>query len=248
MRAPSSPVPLPPGPRSRPSVALLRACALVMVATFGAGCIFQQGGPDDLGIVCEVKSGSPGPAYSTDGLVAMTRVDASTPTPLARQILDALRPHVLTVGRHAHAQLSANLTRTGNASWTFTAEGRDAAGALVDDYNLTVDQSDAGIAVTPTRPALAPIVASPAMIREAMAVVNNTVELRGIPTRTPTMVATGWDPSIPSCVRLLYQDGPSDAIVPASDEHPQTTVVVSLVSDRVVLLKRDHWTDVGTSP
>ena len=79
------------------------------------------------------------------------------------------------------------------------------------------------------------------LVSVAYDTVNRTPELDTARTRTPTLVATGWAPNIPSCVTLLFQDGPNDAIIPASPEHPHTRVVVSFSSHGVVFIKRDGW-------
>ena len=226
----------------------MRAALVPILMLLVSGCIFQKGS-DDLSIVCEVRSGSPGPAYLADGLLAATHVDdANLSAADAKTLIAAAAKHVITIGHHAHATLNATL-RASPEGERFHADGYASNGSLVDSYDLVL-AFEGGVAVAhETRPALLDIAAPPSMQAEAMAVVNMTSELSGIPTRTPTMVATGWDPATPSCVRLLYQDGPSDAITPATNEHPHTLVVVSLVADRVVSFDRDHWSaDATTTP
>lgn len=215
-------------------LALVALCVL-------PGCILSPG-QDDLSYVCEAKAGGPGPAYTLDGLVRVTEVgDANLTVEHARRLLAAVQPDVLTLGGHAHADFRATLTPEGGATWRFVAVGRDAAGATLDTYEYLVHEDREVITLEATRPNVEDIPVSESVRGAAVAVVNASPDLADVATRTPTLVATGWSRNIPSCVRLLYQDGPEDAILPAGPEHPHTDVVVSLASHRVVFVKRVGW-------
>lgn len=215
------------------------ASAILLVGL--SGCIFSPG-QDDLADVCESKAGAPGPAYTLDGILAYTQVlDANLTADHARRLLAAAQPDVITLGQHAHANFTATLSAT-PAGWRFEAVGRAQNGSALDTYALDIADDNGAITAQPLSPTVAPVQVPESMVSLAWGVVNATPELSSAKTRTPTLVATGWDPAIPTCVRLLFQDGPADAILPASPEHPHTTAVVSLASDRVVLLKRDGWT------
>jgi hypothetical protein len=214
-----------------PAVALLAVLA---------GCIFVPG-PDDLTDVCERSPVSPGPAYTVDGIVQYTTVlDANLTPAHARALLAAVQPDVVTLGAHAHANFSATLSPTASG-WRFAGVGRAENGTVLDTYALDVADDNGTITVDPLRPVVDSVQPPESMVSAAWAVVNATPELAAAKTRTPTLVATGWSPITPSCVRLLFQDGPDDAILPASPEHPHTVAVVSLASDRVVLLQRQGW-------
>lgn len=204
------------------------------------GCILSPG-QDDLSYVCETKANAPGPAYTTDGLVAYTRVDDPNLTAEhARKLLDAVTPAIITEARHAHAAFHATLAPA-DAGWRFEGVGRAANGTVLDTYTFVLTEDAHAITVEPLTPSLETYPVPETLVSRAWALVNASPDLAGIPTRTPTLVATGWSKDIPSCVHLLFQQGPNDAILPASPEHPHTKVVVSLASDRVVFFKRDGW-------
>jgi hypothetical protein len=220
-------------------VRLLAVALLLLVAL--PGCILQKG-QDDLSYVCEKHVGAAGPAYAVDGLVLHTQVlDANLTAEHARRILGAVQLHVITLAQHAHANFTATLAAA-DAGWRFEGVGRATNGSVLDTYALDVTEDQGAVTVAPLRPVVGPVLAPESVVAHAWTVVNATPELDGAKTRTPTLVASGWDPIIPTCVRLLFQDGPADAILPASPEHPHTVVVVSLASDRVVFLQRQGWT------
>ncbi|GEM_PF-5659309 len=220
----------------------MRTFALLCVGLLVAlpGCILSPG-QDDLSYVCETKAGAPGPAYTTDGLVLFTRVlDANLTPEHARALLAAVQPDVITLGSLHHANFSATLAAA-EGGWRFEGVGRAENGSVVDTYSFDVVEDKAGVSVESRLPTVDAVQAPESMVSAAWAVVNATPDLAGAKTKTPTLVATGWNPEIASCVRLLFQDGPADAILPASPEHPHTVAVVSLVSDRVVFLQRQGW-------
>jgi len=217
----------------------VRALAVIALVLL-SGCILSPG-QDDLSYVCEKKSGSPGPAYTVDGLVAYTQVrDANLSAADATRILAAVQPYVITRGQAHHANFSANLTPT-DEGWRFEGEGRAENGTLLDSYAFDLARAGDKIDVQPLRPYQDASPVPESLVSAAWSVVNASPDLAPARERTPTLVATGWAPNVPACVRMLFQDGPSDAILPASPEHPHTTIVVSMSSDRVVFLKKDGW-------
>jgi hypothetical protein len=215
--------------------------ALVLAPALFAGCILSPG-QDDLSDVCESHAGSPGPAYTLDGIAQFTNAGDANLTPEhTRALLAAVQPDVITKGAHAHANFSAWLNATADG-WRFEAQGRAANGTLVDTYAFDLAQEKSGVSLAALRPTVEPVPAPESLVAEAWGYANATPDLARMANATPTLVATGWNPIIPTCIHLLFQNGPADAILPASKEHPHTDVVVSLTSDRVVFFKRDGWT------
>lgn len=223
----------------------MRAAAVLLVPLLLVpGCIFSPG-QDDLTYVCEKKAGAAGPAYSVDGLEAFTTVrDANLTAQDARELFAAIQPWVITGAQAHHANFSATLDKAGDG-WRFEGVGRNASGGVVDTYSFDLARAEGKVEITATRPTVEAVPVPESLVTKAWDVVNKTPELDQLANRTPTLVATGWSKDIPACVRLLFQDGPADAILPVSPEHPHTVVVVSLVSDRVVFLQKPGWNGNG---
>ena len=218
----------------------VRLAVPLALALLLPGCIFQPG-QDDLSGVCERKSTSPAQPYTVDGIERFTEVrDENLTGDAARRILAAVQPNVITLAGARHANFSATLAPT-EYGWRFTGIGRAADGSVVDTYVYDVLDDPAGVTVTPLKPTVGEMLPPESLVSAAWSVANATPELASAKTRTPTLVAAGWDRNVPACVKLLFQDGPDDAVLPASPEHPHTLVVVSFSSHSVVLIKREGW-------
>lgn len=188
-----------------PVVAGASPLRVLLVAAFLLlpGCVLS-GGPDDLTLVCERRTGGPGHPYPPEEIARRTTVAEGLDAARRDEVFRDVAGRLLTPGAAPYRDFSATLTREEAGAWVFAANGtwEEEGRPGVDRYLLAYAVDEAGARVVSPEPAL---VEAPERLRfAAMAFVNRTAELNETRAARPNVGSVAWDPELPACVRMAY--------------------------------------------
>lgn len=214
-----------------PALAPALALALALAPALLAGCL-RVGPGEDLHLVCEEKTASPRKAYDVGFLVAHTTVEGELADMERVAILEAVRHHVIAPGGRPHFDFAATLAPAtlpdGLDAWVFDALAGNDASRPPDVYRVYAWKAGAAW-VASAQPGVEGVFRPPASIAQpAWDVANASPEVRGALPNGSYEAGATWEPGLPSCVRLRYENAAGETL----------HVVVNVVQSRVVLIDR----------
>lgn len=184
----------------RLSLALGSALSLAL-----AGCLFS-GGPDDLGVVCERRSGSPSHPYSPDDVKSMTLIEPGLSAGAVRDAMTTVADGILTMAGSPYERFEGHLHGAAADALVFDANGTK--GNVTDRYHIPLPQRGLASASAPDA-----VVAAPeSLMAIATRVVDADPEASALVSGTQATGAT-WRASMPSCVQLRFAEHDVDVNV-----------------------------------
>lgn len=213
------------------------------------GCILA-GGPDDLTLVCERRTGMPAHPYPPEVLASFTNVEGDLAPEARGAVFQDAADRLLTPGAAPYRTFESRLHQDAPGLWILEMNGtwKDEEREGVDHYRLAYALTDGGARIDPPG---APVEAPERLRFAAQDVVNRSRELNATREARPNVGSAVWDESLPSCVRITYYRqtlpggpppmGDPPTITPdatSGDAEPWTTQVwVNLARGQVVYVK-----------
>lgn len=225
----------------------------LLVAAFllAPGCILA-GGPDDLTLVCERRTGGPAHPYPPEVVAGFTEVAGALEPARRDEVFQDVADRLLTPGGAPYRAFEARLHAERPGVWVFEANGtwQDEERPGVDRYLLTYTVDEAGARYASSDPAHPELVEVPERLRfAAQEFVNRTAELNTTRAERPNVGRIVWDPELPSCVRMSYYRDvppwgpppkpgePAPTVTPDEKGPIGTHVWVNLARGQVVYVK-----------